>query len=61
MAKGIIQPKKSREIEELSTEEEAQEEEAVVGSAAGSAAGIGYSTRGQSSSKVGEGKQVTAV
>ena len=30
-------------------------------SAAGSAVGIGYSTRGQSSSKVGEGMQVTAV
>jgi hypothetical protein len=51
--------RESREIEELSTEEEALEEEAVVGSAvgfaAGSAVGIGCLTRGQLSSKVGEG------
>jgi phage tail tape-measure protein len=63
--------RESQEIEELSIEEEALEEEAAVGSvvgfvagsavgsaagsAVGSAIGIGYLTRGQLSSKVGEG------
>jgi hypothetical protein len=48
-------------MEEEALEEEALEEETAAGSAAGPAAGVGCSTRGQSSSKVGEGTQVTVV
>ena len=52
-------------MEEEALEEDAPEKEAaagfVAGSAAGSAEGKEYLTRGQSSSEVGEGMQVTAI
>ena len=53
--------RESREIEELPTEEDALEAALEEEATAGSAAGVGCSTRGQSSSEVGEGTQVTAV